>query len=358
MNISTKNILTKTHASKFVAAAAICLPFLNVNAFGQAQTDALLAADRIATNLAGATTSIAPPEGFDPLQASDGDLAKYGFPPRPDVNVDPKAYASWSKAMTASKKRIVPHLEMTDVYHGPKRGGTQLTDSSGTSSNWSGVVEFSGAKSYNKSTSFYSVAADYVVPVAEQAFGACTGNWDYSSSWVGIDGDGSGDVLQAGSESDAFCEGSTTSTFYSAWYEWYPYGEVRISNLRVTAGDDMFVEVWHTSATQGFAYLANLTTNQSVQIGFKAPAGTSLVGNSAEWVVERPSVGGNLATLTNYMDDAFWDCYADTEASEAYKPGNSGSLLLTMEDNSGNPISYPTKLGSTAILFQDEGTAQ
>ena len=139
--------------------------------------------------------------------------------------------------MTASKKRIVPHLEMTDVYHGPKRGGTQLTDSSGTSSNWSGVVEFSGAKSYNKSTSFYSVAADYVVPVAEQAFGACTGNWDYSSSWVGIDGDGSGDVLQAGSESDAFCEGSTTSTFYSAWYEWYPYGEVRISNLRVTAGD-------------------------------------------------------------------------------------------------------------------------
>jgi hypothetical protein len=351
------NILTKTHASKFVAAAAICLPFLNVNAFGQAQADAQLAANRIATNLAGATTSIAPPEGFDPRQASDGDLAKYGFPPRPDVNVDPKAYASWGKAMTASKKRIVPHLEMTDVYHGPKRGGTQLTDSSGTSSNWSGVVEFSGAKSYNKSSTFYYIVADYVVPVATQAFGACTGGWDYSSSWVGIDGDGSGDVLQAGSESDAYCSGSTTSAYYSAWYEWYPYGEVRISNLPVTAGDDMFVEVWHTSATQGYAYLVNLTTNQSVEIGFTAPSGTSLVGNSAEWVVERPSVGGNLATLTNYMDDAFWDCYAYTEASELYRPGNSGSLLLTMDDDSDNPISYPTKLGSTAILFQDEGTA-
>jgi hypothetical protein len=351
-------ISANTHASKLMVAAATCLPFLNVIALGQTQADALLAANRIATNLAGATTSIAPPEGFDPLHASDSDLANYGFPPRPDINVDQKAYASWSKAMIASKTRIVPHLEMTDVYHGPKRAGTQLTDSTGTSSNWSGVVKFSGATSYNTSTSFYSIVADYLVPVAEQAFGVCTGGWDYSSSWVGIDGDGSGDVLQAGSESDAYCSGSKKMTSYSAWYEWYPYAEVRISNLPVIAGDDMFVEVWHTSATQGHAYLVNLTTNQSVEIGFTAPSGTSLVGNSAEWVVERPSVGGNLATLTNYVDDTFWDCYAYTEASESYTPGSSGSVLLTMDDNSGNPISSPTLLGSKAILFQDEGTAQ
>jgi hypothetical protein len=30
---------------------------------------------------------------------------------------------------------------------------------------------------------------------------------------------------------------------------------------------------------------------------------------------------------------------------------------VTMLDNDSNPISYPTRLGSTAILFQDEGSA-
>jgi hypothetical protein len=95
-------------------------------------------------------------------------------------------------------------------------------------------------------------------------------------------------------------------------------------------------------------------------MGFTAPSGTLLIGNSAEWVVERPSLGtgsGSLATLTNYVADAFWDCQAYTENQASYTPGSSGSLLVTMLDNDDNPISYPTLLGSTAILFQDEGSA-
>jgi hypothetical protein len=294
------------------------------------------------------------------LQASDRDLAHYGFPPRPDADSNPKAYARWSKALTASKRRIVPRLEMTNVYHGPMRAGTQLTESTGTSSNWSGVVVFSGATSYNTSTTFYYVYADYVLPVAGQAFGACTGGWDYSASWVGIDGYGSSDVLQAGLEADAYCSGYAMETNYSAWIEWAPASEMSISNFPVAPGDDLFVDVWHTSATQGYAWFTNLTTNQYVDMGFTAPSGTLLIGNSAEWVVERPSIGsgsGNLATLTNYVADPFWDCYANTESRVSYTPGSPGSLLVTMLDNDSNPISYPTRLGSTAILFQDEGSA-
>jgi hypothetical protein len=216
---------SRRRAFKWALAVASCLPFLNVNAFGQTEADAQRAANRIATNLSGVTTSITPPRGFDPLQASDRDLADFGFPPRPDVNANPKAHARWSKALTASKTRIVPRLEMTNVYHGPMRAGTQLTGSTGTSSNWSGVVVFSGATSYNTSTTFYYVYADYVLPVAGQAFGACTGGWDYSASWVGIDGYGSNDVLQAGLESDAYCSGYAMETNYSAWIEWAPASE-------------------------------------------------------------------------------------------------------------------------------------
>ena len=280
-----------------------------------------------ALNLPGATTIAAPPAGFDPLAASDEELAYYGFPPQPNKNTEPKAYSTWARAMQHSKTRIVPSLEQTAIFHGPMKqakaqnaasvaGNLALgVPSNSNSYNWSGYVDFSGATSYG-SKSFYYLVNDMVVPLAKQS--GCDGGWDWGSEWNGIDGWGSSDVLQAGVEFDAYCSGSTKSTYYSAWYEWYPYGEVRISSLPVVPGDDLFVEVWHTSSTQGYAYIVNENTGQYVDIGFTAYPGYPLIGNSAEWVVERPSVGGTLATLSDYSFIPFWNAYAYTEASAFY----------------------------------------
>ena len=321
-----------------------------------------------ALNLPGATTTDAPPAGFDPITASDADLDLYKLPPRPNQNTEPKAYASWVKAMQHSKARIVPKLEQTTIFHGPanvvknakpsaEQGMSapngQLSNVS-YSSNWSGYVDFSGATSYG-STSFYYLVNTMVVPVAQQAFGACTGGWDWGSEWNGIDGWGSPDVLQAGVEFDAYCSGATRASYYSAWYEWYPYGEVRISGFPVTAGDDIFVEVWHTSATQGYAYLVNYNNNQSVQVGFTAYPGYPLRGNSAEWVIERPTVGGSLATLTNYEMIPFWDAYAYTESSVFYDIANGYAVDMT--DNSGAAISYPEYIGVEAFVGHVTGSA-
>ncbi|HEY1987398.1 MAG TPA: G1 family glutamic endopeptidase [Terracidiphilus sp.] len=319
--------------------------------------------NEIPTNLPGATTIAAPPAGFDPISASDEDLAYHGFPPRPNQTTDATHYASWVRAMKASKTRIVPKLEQTSVFHGPAKQqngknttpGAVSNGGTATSSNWSGYVDFSGAGSYG-SASYYYIVADYIVPPARQAFGACTGSWDYSSSWVGIDGWGSGDVLQAGTESDAYCSGGSTGTYYSPWYEWYPYGEVRIGGFPVAPGDEMFVEVWHTSSTQGYAYMVNENNDQVVEVGFTAPAGTYLVGNSAEWVVERPSVGGSLATLTNYIADVFWNSYAYTESYVLSTPSTSNAYAITMYSGS-SPISYPILIGSEAFVAYDEGPA-
>src|ERR1700747_1236531 len=65
-----------------------------------------------ALNLPGASTIEAPPAGFDPITASDEELAYHGFPPRPNQS-QAKAYATWVKAMKASKVRLVPKLEQT-----------------------------------------------------------------------------------------------------------------------------------------------------------------------------------------------------------------------------------------------------
>jgi hypothetical protein len=313
-----------------------------------------------ALNLPGATTIDAPPAGFDPIAASDQDLAYYGFPPRPDQVAQPKAYGTWVKAMTHSKTRVTPSLNQTAIYHGPAQvrknaNPTAVEGSAGPllqpsntlySSNWSGYVDFSGASSYG-STSYYYIVNDMVVPVAEQAPGACTGGWDWGSEWNGIDGWGSGDVLQAGVEFDAYCSGSTRSSFYSAWYEWYPYGEVRISSLPVINGDDIFVEVWHTSSTQGYAYIVNDTTDKYVEVGFTAYPGYALVGNSAEWVVERPTVGGSLSTLTNYTAIPFYDAYAYTESSSFYDMANGNAVDM---DSGSTVISYPEYIGPEAFV--------
>jgi len=326
-----------------------------------AQLQQQLKPNELATNVAGVTTIAAPPAGFNPLTASDQDLEYYGFPPRPDEVRAPNAFASWQKAMTASKKRISPVLEVTKNFAGPAKlkgsAGTPTPGSAANSYNWSGYVNTNGVTKYG-STSFYYIIGDYVVPIARQAYSKCDGGWDWSVSWVGIDGWGSGDVLQAGSESDAYCNGSTKATYYSAWYEWYPYGWTRISSLPIVPGDDLFVEVWSTSSTAGHAYLVNYNTNQYVIINFSAPPGTQLIGNSAEWVVERPTIGGSYATLANYISDYFSDAYAYNFAYSAVDPGSAGSFPVTMLDNSSNPISYPTPLGVNAIWMQDEGLAR
>ncbi|HEV2674531.1 MAG TPA: G1 family glutamic endopeptidase [Aliidongia sp.] len=312
-------------------------------------------------NLPGARTYVDPPAAFNPLTAPDADLALYGFPPRPDATKSPATFATWQKAMAASQNHVVPALEQTQIMHGPANKSASVKNTS-SSYNWSGYVLTNQASSYG-SSSYYFLVSDYIVPIAEQAFGTCNNGWDYSSTWAGIDGWSNGDVLQAGTESDAYCYGNSSSkaTYYSAWYEWYPYGEVRIGNFPIAPGDDIFVEVWSTSNTAGHAYMVNYTNNTYVNIAFSAPPGTHLVGNSAEWVVERPSVGGRLANLTNYVSDVLWaaDAYDfGYRAGSPGAPGASSSIPVQMLDNNGAVISYPTLIGPAAFVANDTGSAR
>lgn len=347
-----------------VVATMLAIPV--VNAFGQvppAIAEATKNAFSVPTNVPGVMTTLAPPAGFDPVTATDEELASFGFPPRPDEQQEPKAHSAWVRAMKASKTRVNAQVEVTNIFHGPHKPTSPVQNGLGYSSNWSGAVAFGGASSYNHTTSFYFLVGEYVIP--KGGFCANTHGWNYSSSWVGIDGDYSGDVLQAGTESDEYCAtvgAQPTSTYYSAWIEWYPYSESRISSATfpVAPGDDIFVEVWNTTATQGYAYLVDYQRNISVEYSLTPPSGTSLVGNSAEWIVEAPTVGGGLASLTNYISDYFSNCYAYTWGGLYYYPSTFSSVLLDMSTNgtSTGVISYPTLQGGSSLWFQDTGIAR
>ena len=133
-------------------------------------------------------------------------------------------------------------------------------------------MDFSGATSYG-SSSYYFIVNDMVVPMRSIPLAlapeAGTGVRSGMASTAGIRTTCS---RPAWSSMPTAPAATPRSPYYSAWYEWYPYGEVRISSLPVAAGDDIFVEVWHTSSTQGYAYLVN-EQQPVVEVGFTASPG-------------------------------------------------------------------------------------
>ena len=205
------------------------------------------------------------------------------------------------------------------------------------------------------------------MPVAQHAFGnGSPSGWVYSSQWVGIDGFDSPDLLQAGTEADAYLLGSIQTSFYAAWIEWYPFPSFQVSNFVVAPGDEMFVEVWNSSPTVGNAYLVDVTTQQSVSLTFNAPDGTTLVGNSAEWIVERPGTYDGIAPLTNYVACPFDACYAfgsvdggtcDTVYYPGMNMGGTTVYAISMIDDAGGVISTPSLVGPADLWFRDTGSA-
>jgi hypothetical protein len=150
----------------------------------------------------------------------------------------------------------------------------------------------------------------------------------YSSTWVGIDGDGVSDLIQDGTESDWSSNGSTR---YDAWIEMLPASEVVIANFPVQPGDLIYatstVSVASGGAVTGEYYLANYNTHLSVSASIKMPTSVSYHGVSAEWIMERTDVNG---TYENPMPHY---AYAYLDNAYAYRQGSSSSISYLSEAN-------------------------
>jgi hypothetical protein len=338
--------------------------------------EAAAASPRLLPTEVPAIKSVAgPAEGFDPVRATDDERAAYGFPPAPDAARHPQGYAKWVRAMRASRTRITPKLALNAVRHGAMRPGSAskgvmsgaivhgITYGQAFSSNWSGAVLVNSATSFG-AHSFYLAGSGMMVPAVSQPAGTCTEGWLYSSGWVGLDGASgySQDVLQAGYDADAYCSYGYTMTNYDVWYEWAPADGVVVQNLTVSAGQELYVVVWATSATQGNAYIVNESTGQNTSVQFTPPAGTSLTGNSADFVMERPEVNNKLSSLADYTEAYFSFGYvfdnSNVTSFPAIPAAPAQALQVTMQDSSGNAISNPEILGGASIVTLAAGSAQ
>jgi hypothetical protein len=259
----------------------------------------------IDTPIAGVSAFVHPPPNFNPLTASDTDLDRFGFPPRPSAEEGADMMAHWERR-AKSQTRIVPQLVQGEKFHGPVRAIKQIRTTSGViegnNENWSGYTITDLGNPFAKPGS--RVEARYVVPAPASGCEAKSDTYS-SANWVGIDGAFSNGVFQAGTETDLDC---TSGPAYYAWIEWFPNSEIRVSNLAISPGDLMSVAAFIGREGRKHLSIDNLTTRKSVALAMTPPQGTDLVGNSIEWIVERPTINNAaLSKLTNYVLNPWTD---------------------------------------------------
>lgn len=217
------------------------------------------------------------------------------------------------------------------------------------SSNWSGAV-IPATAGKNLAT----VSAQWVVPPVSQVPGQ---SFTDASEWVGLDGYTTSDVCQAGVlETVQTTPGGSTIVSCSAWDEWSPAAANTVppSNLTINPGDTIrvTVETLGKGSTSAAFLFDNMTTGQTYQTALTAPTGTSLQGDSADFVVETPEWQYGNATFQPLLADFVPSPITFQQASATYTDGSSASL------SSGLTIGMVTNIGPGVPVEEATGAIQ
>jgi hypothetical protein len=273
-----------------------------------------------------------PPARLDLRTASPRQLQRYGVPPPPD---DPELRKSWERMFARPRTWIKPAFRpMKSVTHGP----VQKVDET-TNLNWGGTVASapSGAQ-------FSRVQSFWTVPDVHGPRGVKGSS--YTSQWIGIDGSGSNDVLQAGTETD-FLNGAPS--LYT-WWEWYPGPSYQITNIAVSPGDIMFCHIlaW-PSLVEATVAIGNESSSKVTTFHIKAPKGIRLRGNCAEWVIERPGLPSGLPPLANFTRVYFDEAAATLNTQPAQVVGAGSADTFTLVNAQGTVLATPVILGEKVL---------
>ena len=206
-----------------------------------------------------------------------------------------------------------------------------------TDLNWGGYA--SASDLHNPAPVVSGVSGTWVIPTVEPSTSDT-----FSAVWVGIGGIFSGYLIQAGTEQD-YVNGHSV---YSVWYETIPNASTNITTITVSPGDTVSVsiilvneanDVWTIS-------VADLTNGQNVSLDLIYPSERF----SAEWVTERPMVGGSLSDLANFGSVAFSNCSMivnNQTRSINYFP----NVKIAMSDKQGNDLVSVTDLNAAGNGF-------
>ncbi|HTS26338.1 MAG TPA: A4/G1 family peptidase [Bryobacteraceae bacterium] len=293
------------------------------------------------------TTYPAPLADFDFERATKAEQERYGVPEFPTE----KARQHFLRTVKGARI-IEPEFKPRER----KRSGLPaLRRAHGveTSRSWSGGVVYSPS-----GDQIWFVCGAWNIPTPSLPSGAPSGILYPVSSWVGLDGDNSGDVLQAGCDADITLSSGQQRIQYSPWWEWYPAESFWITNMSVVAGEEFACSIYCISLANGSAnpnsalmVVANASRGPVMYFVVTAPPGTVLQGNCAEWIVEALNTGPHGATeLAKYTPVKFTDCVAVTVQGKYLYPSDGNTINMT--NSSGTVISEGKIYGEVEVVYE------
>ncbi len=244
-----------------------------------------------------------PPPGFRPEKASDEELERYSFPPRP-VDVGGKGWteeslSEWEDLVSGYKEAAPPVA--CEGPSAPYSTNDEPVEYPVYGKSWSGHMQqpiFSNAEERVVATigKFYEPSGN--------AYASCKPN-ALVSNWMGIGGWHSEHLIQAGT-------GTATNNQHTAWWEaispsgalppqYYPaliFGPS--SYMGFYAG-------YNRAQLKAYFYLSNESTGQVIPV--TAGLGEKYYdGSSAVAITERPGNGsGGYYPLLNFNYETFWN---------------------------------------------------
>jgi hypothetical protein len=154
--------------------------------------------------------------------------------------------------------------------------------------NWSGYAA-------SASTPFNAVQSTYVQPSV-----TCTVPGAWTLFWVGFDGFNNGTVEQAGTAAQCDTSSNPKPTYY-AWWEMWPTNSIQTMPLSIKPGDTIMTNVTYNANNTSYSMLVNdKTTNRNYTKTATCASGLTCSRQTAEWIVERPTLNGAYTPLANW----------------------------------------------------------
>lgn len=197
-----------------------------------------------------------------------------------------------TRATSAGEAGIRPSTPV-GLADAPRHGVRNTT----FSNNWAGI------SATGPTGTFRGVAGDWYVPRARPTI-----DNRYGSTWIGVDGNGSRQLIQTGAEEDSI----NGKPFYAAWWEILPAAETKIyltsgALAPVAPGDFMYSYIYQTSPGVYRIFLDDVTQNWYYDQAhyYSGP------GVSSEWIQEASTLGTEISHPINFGTASFGWMYVD-----------------------------------------------
>lgn len=284
-------------------------------------------------------TIVVPPANFNPVSASDSELAIYGIPVRPTSSA---ALEVWLNKYS----RIDYPTPPSELNQTPIQASTVPRSYAG----W-----FSGTTS-NTATDLY-----FTQPNA--SLSQCTGGSGISlgAIWAGL-GAGTSNLAQDGTYFGSDFPGVTNGEFF---FEFWPDNVDQNSsgtvNLTTTAsaGDSVESQIAYDG---GLVYNVNIndwTSGKAYDVLMTAPSNFHPNGSTAEAIVESPEVDilGDTSDLPYFTRIAIDS--AEVRVGGSYESmANSGDTYFNMKDAAGLFQATPTQIQSNGSFYVNYQTCK